>query len=60
MYFCILCHAEHERQEADRVFSTGFRALPNGDKIPLGLCETSLQVLSKEAEKPFSMKPLSA
>lgn len=38
MFYCIICKQTHEKSSSAKLFLTGFRSLPNGEKVPLGYC----------------------
>lgn len=54
MYFCVSCNSVHEHSERDRVFVTGFRHLPNEEKLPLGLCWKSIVALAERHNNELS------
>ncbi|TCP58927.1 uncharacterized protein DUF3973 [Tumebacillus sp. BK434] len=39
MYYCLACQdSHHPEAKAGKLFRTGFRTFPNGEKLPLGVC----------------------
>jgi hypothetical protein len=40
MYYCLICQSTHHLNEttAAKLFRTGFRTFPSGEKFPLGVC----------------------
>lgn len=42
MFYCIVCRDLHPRQDAEKIFKTGFHTLPGGQNFPLGCCDQDL------------------
>lgn len=50
MFYCIVCKKLHKKDASDEVFTTGFYTLPNGEKVPLGVCST--KIMEKTPQEP--------